>query len=140
MASAIRDISRQPEIEREMKRPILVALAAAVAASACNDMAVNAVCPDAASPAIIVRVVDGPTQQRVDLQVKGTWATGTLGDSLRHLGTGTERYLAAIGPAGTYTVRVQRPGSPEWTRSGIVVPGATCGPQTQELTATLQPG
>lgn len=123
-----------------MKRPILAALAAAVAAGACNDMAVNAVCPDAASPAIVVRVVDGPTQQRVDMQVTGTWATGTLGDSLRHLGAGTERYLGAIGPAGTYTVRVQRPGSAVWTRGGIVVPGATCGPQTQELTATLQPG
>jgi hypothetical protein len=123
-----------------MKRPILAALAAAAAASACNDMAVNAVCPDVASPAIVIRVMDGPTQQRVDLQATGTWATGTLGDSLRHLGTGTERYLGAIGPAGTYTVRVQRPGSAAWTRSGIVVPGATCGPQTQELTATLQPG
>jgi hypothetical protein len=123
-----------------MKRPILAALAAAVAAGACNDMAFDAVCPDVASPAIIVRVVDGPTQQRVDMQATGTWATGTLGDSLRHLGAGTERYLGAIGPAGTYTVRVQRPGSAMWTRSGIMVPGATCGPQTQELTATLQPG
>ena len=122
-----------------MKRPILAALAVA-AAGACSDTAVNAVCPDAASPAVVVRVVDGLTQQRVDLQTTGTWTTGTVGDSLRHLGTGPERYLAAIGPAGTYTVRVQRPGSAEWTRSGIVVPGATCGPQTQELTATLQPG
>ncbi|HEX8317059.1 hypothetical protein [Longimicrobium sp.] len=123
-----------------MKRPILAALAAAVAASACNDMAVNAVCPDVASPAVLIRVVDGPTQQRVDMQVTGRWETGTLGDSLRHLGAGSERYLAAIGPAGTYTVTVGRPGSAVWTRSGIVVPGATCGPQTQELTATLQPG
>ena len=120
-----------------MKRPMLAALLAACAVGACDDSATNVICPNAATPAVVVRVVDGVTQQRVELQVTGTWTTGAVSDSLRHLGTGAERYLGAFGPAGTYTVRLQRPGFAAWERGGIVVPDATCGPQTQQLTATL---
>jgi hypothetical protein len=123
-----------------MKRSVLAALVAAATVGACSDMAVNAVCPNDATPAVIVRVLDGQTQQRAEMQATGTWSTGAVGDSLRHLGAGSERFLGAFGPAGTYTIRVQRPGSALWERTGVVVPGATCGPQTQELTATLQPG
>jgi hypothetical protein len=116
---------------------MLAALLAAFAVGACDDSATNVVCPNAATPAVLVRVVDGFTQQRVELQVTGTWSTGAVSDSLRHLGTGAERYLGAFGPAGTYTVRLQRPGSVAWELGGIVVPDAICGPQTQELTVTL---
>lgn len=120
-----------------MKRPMLAALLAAVAVGACDDSATIVLCPNDPSPAVVVRVVEGVTLQRVEPLVTGTWTTGARSDSLRHLGAGAERYLGAFGPAGTYTVRLQRPGFAAWELGGIVVPNATCGPQTQELTATL---
>lgn len=125
-----------------MKRlmPAAVAAAAAATLAACSDAAVNYVCPDVPSPAVIVRVTDGPSQQRAELLATGTWSTGVLSDSLRHVAAGADRYLAAFGPAGTYTVRVQRPGFASWERSGVVVLNGSCGPATQELSATLAPG
>lgn len=116
------------------------AVAAVAVLGACADAAVNYVCPGAPSPAVIVRVTDGPSQQRVEQLAQGTWSTGTFADSLRHVGSGADRYLGAFGPAGTYTVRVQRPGSALWERTGVVVANGACGPATQELTATLLPG
>jgi hypothetical protein len=116
---------------------MLAALLAAVAVGACDDSATNVVCPDAATPAVVVRVVDGVTQQRMELLVTGSWTTGAARDSLRHLGAGAERYLAAFGPAGTYTIHLRRPGYAAWELGGIVVPDATCGPQTQEISAAL---
>jgi hypothetical protein len=113
------------------------ALLAALAVGACDDSATNVLCPDSATPAVVVRVVDGLTEQRMEMQVTGTWTTGAVGDSLRHLGSTADRYLGAFGPAGTYTVRLQGPGFVAWERGGIVVPDAICGPQTQGLTATL---
>ena len=120
-----------------MKRPMLAALLAAVAVGACDDSATNVVCPDTPTPAVVVRVVDGVTQQRVEPLVTGSWTTGAARDSLRHLGAGAERYLAAFGPAGTYTIHLRRPGYTTWQMGGIAVPDATCGPQTQEISATM---
>lgn len=121
-----------------MKTSALIAPVLLCAAlSACSDTATQVVCPDRASPAVVVRVVDPFTNASVSAEASGTWTSGTRSDSLVHVPSAAtgEILLAAYGPPGTYEVRVVRPGHPVWVRGGIVVTQGLCGPQSADLTA-----
>lgn len=126
-----------------MKTSALIAPVLLFAAlAACSDMATQVVCPDRASPAVLVNVVDPSTNTSVSSEASGTWTNGTQRDSLVHVpNTATgEIMLAAYGPPGVYEVRVVRPGHPVWVRGNIVVTQGVCGPQSADLTAVHTAG
>jgi hypothetical protein len=109
---------------------------------ACSDSAVSVVCPGAMRPSVLVNVVDSVSRQDVAAQASGVWTMGTLTDSLRHVPpsvAGGPVRLGAYGPAGTYEVRVTRPGSPVWIQRNIEVGEGSCGPFTVEFEARLAP-
>jgi hypothetical protein len=94
------------------------------------------VCPDRASPALLVNVLDPVTLASVAPQATGRWSTGAMSDSLVHVinPASGQVMLAAYGPPGLYTVRVSRPGLPDWVRGDIMVEEGVCGPRGAELT------
>lgn len=110
---------------------------------ACSDSApLSVVCPGMTRPSVLVSVVDSVSREPLSVQATGSWITGTLADSLRHVpgdAQGQPPRLAAYGPAGTYEVRVLRPGSLPWIRRNVEVGQGTCGPYTVELEARLSP-
>lgn len=93
----------------------------------CSDSATSVVCPGQAAPALLVRVVDATTRESVAAEARGGWSTGAVSDSMRHVvDPNGESVLAVFGPPGTYQLHVQRPGYPEWVRSGVDVRGGAC--------------
>jgi hypothetical protein len=110
-----------------------------MALGACDDTATSLVCPGNSGPSVVVYVLDAQSGRSVVGQASGTWTSGDLSDSLRHVPTasGQDTVLAAFGPAGTYQVRVARPGHTDWVRSDVVVTRGQCGPTQAEFTATL---
>lgn len=109
---------------------------------ACSDSALSVVCPGAMRPSVLVNVVDSVSRQDVAAQASGSWTMGAMTDSLRHVPpsvTGGPVRLGAFGPAGTYEVRITRPGSPVWVQRNIQVGEGSCGPFTVEFEARLAP-
>lgn len=109
-----------------------------LALGACSDDAMSVVCPGAIRPSLLVNVLDSISGESVAGEATGRWSMGTVGDSLRHLPPSTAEgvvLLAAYGPPGTYDVRVERPGHPDWVRRGIVVSEGSCGPDARDLVA-----
>jgi len=104
--------------------------------AACSDVSTQVVCSGTVRPSVMVNVVDPASNTSVSREASGTWSTGTLGDSLRHVqGEGGDVLLAAFGPSGTYLVRVARPGHADWIRGDVVVQKGVCGPEPAALTA-----
>jgi hypothetical protein len=109
-----------------------------LALGACSDMSTSVVCPGEAGPAVVVNVVDGLSGASVSRQASGTWTSGTLSDSLRHVVQADSTVvLAAYGPPGVYHVRVVRPGHTEWVSGDLVVTEGRCGPARSLVTATI---
>lgn len=109
------------------------------ALGACSDLSTSLVCPGSAGPSVVVYVLDAQSGRSVVDQASGSWTSGGVTDSLRHVPsvTGTDTVLAAFGPVGTYQLRVARPGHTDWVRSDVVVTRGQCGPTREEFTATL---
>jgi hypothetical protein len=119
-----------------LSRIALVPACAALAACSASTP-VQVVCPGEVRPSVLVNVVDAETSASVSLEASGTWTSGTLADSLRHVQVdGGLVMLAAFGPPGRYVVRVARPGRVDWVHAGFIVPEGACGPEAAELTAT----
>lgn len=108
------------------------------ALAGCSDLSTQVVCPDRATPAVVVNVVDPVSNTTVSREATGTWTNGTMRDSMVHVPSQTsgEIVLAAYGPPGVYEVRVSRPGHPDWVRGNIQVGQGLCGPAGPELVAT----
>jgi hypothetical protein len=110
-----------------------------LALGACSDLATSVVCDGALRPSLVVNVVDAASGASVASEAHGWYTTGTVTDSLRHIestATGTV-LLAAFGPPGVYDLRVERPGAPNWVRSGVLVQDGRCGPYSEGLTAEI---
>lgn len=125
------------------RAPLAAVLACLPLGACAEDSAFSVVCPGVVNPSVVVTVVDSVSGESVVTGAGGSWTTGELSDSLRHLpgGTGTDPgRLAAYGPAGTYEVRVTRPGYPAWVRRNVEVGQGSCGPYTVELEARLVRG
>lgn len=95
----------------------------------CDDVSTTVVCEGAMVPSVLVNVVDAVRQP---LPAAGTWVSGTMSDSLRHL-PGTAERLAAYGPAGVYALRVQASNGVVWFASNVNVTQGQCGPSTVYL-------
>lgn len=127
---------------RRLFRAPLAALLPGLLLGACSDSALSVVCPGEMRPSVLVTVVDSVSRESVAAQAAGVWINGNATDSLRHVPpafTGGPVRLGAYGPAGTYEVRISRPGSPVWTLRNIEVGEGTCGPFTVEFEARLAP-
>lgn len=121
-----------------MKIFALLAPALCLALAGCDDVALSVVCPPERQPSVVVGVFNADGEP-VAHEAKGWFTVSGRTDSLRHtLRTPEVQQLSAYGPAGVYDVRVQRPGSPDWVISDLVVEDAECGPATRRLTAQLQ--
>lgn len=103
-------------------------------------------CPAVVSRAVDVEVVDASTGAYVARGASGVVTEGAYADSLRAVGfrgvhpADTVTTLgAALGRAGVYTVRVQRPGYATFERAGVRVATDECGVVTTRLTARLAP-
>lgn len=112
---------------------VLAACMALLLAAGCDDVSTTVVCEGAMVPSVLVNVVNTARQP---VPSTGTWISGTLSDSLRHLAGSTER-LAAYGPAGIYTVRVQASGAVPWIANNVNVTQGQCGPSTVYLEVTV---
>lgn len=99
----------------------------------CDDVSTTVVCEGAMVPSVLVSVVNASRQP---LPATGTWVSGTMSDSLRHM-PGAVAHLAAYGPAGVYTVRVQPQGAGPWTATNVNVTQGQCGPATVYLEAII---
>jgi hypothetical protein len=109
-----------------------------LALGACSDTALSLVCPGQVRPSLLVNVVDSASGESVTAEARGWWTTGTVTDSLRHLPPSNVDgavLLAAYGPPGSYDIRVERPGRPDWVRNGVLVVQGTCGPDGEDLVA-----
>jgi hypothetical protein len=123
-----------------MKMPSLPAAALlCLGLGACSDLSTSLVCPARSGPSLVVYVMDAQSGRSVAEQASGTWSSGGVTDSLRHQRAESDTLttvLAAFGPAGTYEVRVTRPGHADWVRNDVVVTRGQCGPTRAEFTAT----
>lgn len=110
-----------------------------LALGACSDLATNVVCDGALRPSLVVNVVDAVSGTSVASEARGWYTLGTVTDSLRHIQSAAtgEVLLAAFGPPGVYDLRVERPGAPNWVRTGVLVQEGQCGPYSEGLTAAL---
>ncbi|HEX8393019.1 MAG TPA: hypothetical protein VF665_11725 [Longimicrobium sp.] len=103
-------------------------------AAGCSDVTTATVCDNTTVPSVLVSVMNDARQP---VSASGTWTAGTLSDSLRHL-PGDSARLAAYGPAGVYTVRVQGQGTAPWVATNVYVTAGQCGPATAYLEATIR--
>lgn len=103
----------------------------------------NPICPAVAEPAVIVEVRSAATGAPEAKNASGVLVDGTYTDSLRvteETGEGIPLALAGgFERAGTYTVRIEKPGFEAWVRDGVEVDEGECGPKTERLTARLEP-
>jgi hypothetical protein len=105
---------------------------------ACSDLSTSLVCPARSGPSLVVYVLDAQSGLSVSDQASGSWSSGGMSDSLHHWrAEDGSTALAAFGPAGTYQVRVVRPGHADWVREDVVVTRGQCGPARAEFAATL---
>ncbi|HEU4326210.1 MAG TPA: hypothetical protein VFS21_23930, partial [Roseiflexaceae bacterium] len=123
-----------------MKTSTLLAPALCLALAGCDDVAVSVVCPHSLQPSLVVNVFDSAGLS-VAHETRGWYTVGTLTDSLRHTVQAADGapQLVAFGPPGVYQVRIQTPGQPERTLSGLEVNSAECGPDTRHVNIQLQP-
>jgi hypothetical protein len=122
-----------------MKISTLLGPALCLALAACNDVAMSLVCPDTASPSVVVGVLDGVTRLSATSESQGWFTVNGQTDSLRHaVRVEGVPQLFAFGPPGLYQVRIQRPGYVDWVQNDVVVQDGRCGPATVWLEATLQ--
>lgn len=121
-----------------MKIPALLAPALCLALAGCDDVALSLVCPDVLQPSVVVGVFDADGQP-VAHEARGWFTVNGVTDTLRHTQRTVDvQQLSAYGPSGVYDLRVQRPGSPDWVISNLLVENAECGPATRRVNAQLQ--
>lgn len=103
-------------------------------------------CPAVVNRGIEVEVLDAVTGASVARGAAGVVTDGAFTDSLRPVAfrgvppADTVTTLgAALGRAGVYTVRVQRPGYAAFERAGVRVVLNGCGVVTTRLVARLTP-
>lgn len=103
-------------------------------------------CPAVVNHGIEVEVLDAATGASVARGATGVVTDGAYTDSLRPVAfrglppADTVTTLgAALGRAGVYTVRVQRPGYAPFERTGVRVVLNECGVVTTRLVARLTP-
>ena len=122
-----------------MKISTVLGPALCLALAGCNDVAMSVVCPDTASPSLVVGVLDGITRSYATAESQGWFTVNGRTDSLRHaVKVEGVPQLFAFGPPGLYQVRVQRHGYVYWVQNNVVVLDGRCGPATVRLEATLQ--
>lgn len=121
-----------------MKILPLLALALCLGLSACNDVAIALSCPPSQLPSVVVSVLDPLSGSSVAAEARGWWTVNGSTDSLRHMSGESFSQLAAFGPAGMYTLRVERAGYADWEQSNVIVTQDECGPATVHVTATPQ--
>jgi len=112
-------------------------LCVVAALAACDDTPVLEVCSGLPVPSVRVRVMEAATSAEASVAASGMWVVGERSDSLRHA-VPDNGYLYGFGPAGTYTLVVQRPGFVSWSLYGVEVQPGSCGPATVEVEARLQ--
>jgi hypothetical protein len=104
-------------------------------AAACDETETPSICMlPVFTPALQVVVVDSVSGNTLLPGAGGRWIVGTETDSLRYWGN----TLAALGPAGRYSVVVEAPGYRPWARGGILVRAGECGGESEEVTALMQ--
>ncbi|HEU4881585.1 MAG TPA: carboxypeptidase-like regulatory domain-containing protein [Longimicrobium sp.] len=104
-------------------------------AAACDDSETPSSCMlPVFTPALQVAVVDSVSGNTLLPGAGGRWIVGTETDSLRYWGN----TLAALGPAGRYSVVVEAPGYRAWARSDIFVRAGKCGGESEQVTARMQ--
>lgn len=103
----------------------------------------NPICPAVVEPAVIVEVRNAVTDDPEAENADGMLIDGEYTDSLRvteETDDGIPVALAGgFGRAGTYTVRVEKPGFRTWMREDVDVDEGECGSETERLTARIQP-
>ncbi|PSQ85956.1 MAG: hypothetical protein BRD42_06890 [Bacteroidetes bacterium QS_3_64_15] len=103
----------------------------------------NPICPAVAEPAVIVEVRNAVTDDPEAENADGVLIDGEYTDSLRVNEETDEGILIALAGgferAGTYTVCVEKPRFQTWTREDVDVDDGECGPETERLTARMEP-
>jgi hypothetical protein len=103
----------------------------------------NKVCPSIVEPAVVVEVrnaaTDAPEAQNAD----GILVEGSYIDTM-HVKTETKDGIplalaGGMGRAGTYAILIEKTGFKTWMRAGVHVDDGTCGPETETLTARIEP-
>lgn len=103
----------------------------------------NPICPAVAEPAVIVEVRNAVTEDPEAENAEGVLIDGNYTDSLRIKEETDEGIPVALAGgferAGTYSVRIDKPGFQAWTREGVDVDEGECGPETERLDARIEP-
>lgn len=103
----------------------------------------NPICPAVAEPAVIVEVRNAVTDDPEAENADGVLVDGEYTDSLRINEETDEGIPVALAGgferAGTYAVRIDKPGFQTWTREGVDVDEGKCGPKTKRLKARTEP-
>jgi hypothetical protein len=105
----------------------------------------NANCPAVAEPAVEVEVSDATTGRYVAAEAEAVITDGSYRDTLRR-GVITQveptlivkTLVGGFERPGTYDVSIEHPNYQSWTRSGVEVPSGKCGPDTQQVEASLR--
>lgn len=102
----------------------------------------NPICPAVVEPAVVVEVRNAETDAPEAQNAEGILTNGSSVDTM-HVTTETPNgiplALAGMGRAGTYTILIEMTGFKTWAREGVHVEEGTCGPETETLTARLEP-
>jgi hypothetical protein len=127
----------------------LILVGSAVLLSGCGATDEGFGCAAVALPAIEVTVVDAQTGAYAAKGAVGTVQDGSFTAPLQVIGWlgppvpgGAQIPTTLGGPyerAGTYTVRVEKPGYATWERSSVRVTKGPCNVNTVRLQADLQP-
>ena len=100
-------------------------------------------CDTGIEPAIDVAITDALTGAPLANDAVGLVEAGTFVDSLQpHRGDGSGQLISRATtrtPPGSYTVRIMHDGYEPWVLANVRVRAGSCGPETQLLTAQLQP-
>lgn len=103
----------------------------------------NPICPAVAEPAVIAEVRNAVTDDPEAEDARGVLVDEEYTDSLRVNEETDEVIPTALAGgferAGAYTVRVEKQGFQTWTRDGVDVDDGECGPETERLTARIEP-
>ena len=118
----------------------------AVLLAAGCDSPSGVACPGVVNRAVDVDVVDARTGAWAAAGATGEVQDGAFVEALQPVGwrgtppdDTTTTLGAALGRAGTYTVRVTKPGYAPFERAGVRARAGRCGVETARLTARLTP-
>lgn len=100
------------------------------ALAACDDTALNVVCPGISPPPVAVAVLHPETQAPLTASATGSYTAGARQGPLRRVSTSSGDLLVAEGAGGTYTVEVRVPGHAPWSSAAVQVQDDACGPRT----------